>query len=278
MAARRVGEGCTALVTGASAGLGAAFARSLAKRGFGLILTARRAERLEALAGEIRRDFGSAVTVLPADLADPEAPAILVAAIEAQGLSVDMLVNNAGYGIPEIFERTDWAAQRDLIQVMVTSVAELCHRLLPAMLARKRGWIVNVASLAVFAPPVPGSTLYAGVKAFDVRFSEFLAAEVAGRGVHVLATCPGFTRTEFHQAAGMTQATDTIPGWQWQQADVVAEEAVAAVLAGRGPVLVNGTVNRAGALLLKYLPGFVIRALAERHPLAKRARFDAVEK
>lgn len=272
------GKGFTALVTGASSGLGVAFAMDLAARGFDLVLTARRADRLEALAREMTSAFGIHVTVLPEDLADPAAPARLVAAIEAHGLSVDMLVNNAGYGIPEIFERTAWEDQRDLIQVMVTAVAELTHRLLPAMLARKRGWIVNVASLAAFAPPVPGSTLYAAVKAFDLRFSEFLAAEVAGRGVHVLATCPGFTRTEFHDAAGMTQATDTIPDWQWQQADVVAEEAVAAVLAGRGPVLVNGRVNRASAFLLKYLPGPLIRAIAERHPLAKRAKADAFEK
>lgn len=265
----RVGR--TALVTGASAGLGTAFARTLAARGFDLILTARQLDRLEAVATEIRAAHGVSVAVIAADLADPAAPARLVDAIAAKGLVVDMLVNNAGYGIPAAFENTAWEDQRDLIQVLVTSLAELTHRLLPAMLARRWGRIINVGSLAVFAPAVPGSTLYAGTKAFVVRFSEFLAAEVAGRGVHVLATCPGFTRTEFHGRAGMDAVTSAIPGWQWQSAEAVAEEAVAAVMAGRRVVLVNGTINRLTAAVLKFLPGFVVKRIAARHPLARRA-------
>ncbi|PWR19037.1 SDR family NAD(P)-dependent oxidoreductase [Zavarzinia compransoris] len=273
--AKAEGAGRTALVTGASAGLGVAFARALAARGFDLVLTARREDRLAALAEVLRRDHGIAVAVIAADLADPAAPDALVRALAERGLAIDVLVNNAGYGIAETYARTPWEAQRDFLQVLVTAVAELTHRLLPGMLERGYGRIVNVASLAAFAPAVPGATLYAAAKAFVLRFSEFLAAEVEGRGVHVLATCPGFTRTEFHAAADMTQATDTIPGWQWQAAEAVAEEAVAAVMAGRGPVLVNGTVNRFAAGLLKYLPGGLVRRIAARHPLAKRARADA---
>lgn len=272
---KQEGAGRTALVTGASAGLGAEFARQLAARGFDLILTARREDRLTGLAREIEGKAGVAVAVIPADLADPAAPAQLVEEIAARGLTVDALVNNAGYGIADIYERTPWEAQRDLLQVLVTAVAELTHRLLPGMLERRYGRIVNVASLAAFAPAVPGATLYAGAKAFVLRFSEFLASEVEGRGVHVLATCPGFTRTEFHAAASMTQATDTIPDWQWQAAEAVVREALDAVMAGRGPVLVNGLVNRFAAGLLKYLPGGVIRQIAARHPLAKRARAEA---
>ncbi|MFA5119982.1 SDR family NAD(P)-dependent oxidoreductase [Zavarzinia sp.] len=269
--AKAEGKGRTALVTGASAGLGVAFAETLAKRGFALVLTARRADRLDALAEDLRKRFAVAVEVIPADLADPKAPADLVAAIAARGIQVDMLVNNAGFGVPPAYENTTWEDQRDLIQVMVTAPAELTHRLLPGMIARRWGRILNVASLAAFVPAIPGSTLYAGAKSFVVRFSEFLAAEVRGKGVHVLATCPGFTRTEFHASAGIAEVAKAIPGWQWQSAEVVAEEAVAAVMAGRESVLVNGTANKATAGLIKYLPGFVLRRMAARHPLAKRA-------
>ncbi|RJF89250.1 SDR family oxidoreductase [Oleomonas cavernae] len=271
------GVGRTALITGASAGLGTAFAQALAGRGFDLILTARRLDRLEATAQAVQAVHGVKVTVIAADLADPAAPAALVEAIRARGLKVDMLVNNAGYGIPAAFEKTTWEAQRDLIQVLVTALAELTHRLLPDMLAQRWGRIINVGSLAVFAPAIPGSTLYAGAKAFVVRFSEFLGAEVAGRGVHVLATCPGFTRTEFHEAAAMTAVTKAIPDWQWQSAEAVVEEAVKAVMAGRETVLINGTANRVTAGVLKYLPGFLVRRVAARHPLARRAANAAFE-
>lgn len=274
MLARMEAMGRTALVTGASAGLGLAFAEVLAARGFNLILSARRLDRLEAAATALRMSRRVKVTVIPADLADPEAPGELVAAIAARGLTVDMLVNNAGYGIPATFEDSAWEAQRDQMQVLMNAPAELVHRLLPGMLERGWGRIINVASLAAFAPAVPGATLYAGAKSFVVRFSEFLAAEVAGRGVNVLATCPGFTRTDFHETAAMSTVARAIPDWQWQSADAVAREAVDAVMDGRGPVLVNGFINRVGAFLLKYLPAWLIRVIAARHPLGRRAQAE----
>ena len=157
--APREGHNRTALVTGASAGIGKAFAELLAEHGYTLVLTARRADRLEALAADLRAAHGVAVHVLPADLADPAAPAALCAEIHARALHIDVLVNNAGYGVPGAYARTDWRRQADFIQVLVTAVAELTHRLLPAMIARGYGRVMNIASLAALVPAAPGHTL-----------------------------------------------------------------------------------------------------------------------
>ena len=260
----REGHGRTVLVTGASAGIGKAFAGLLAEHGYTLVLTARRADRLEALAAELRSTHGVAVHVLPADLADPAAPSDLCAAIEARGLHVDVLVNNAGYGVPGAYARTDWRRQADFIQVLVTAVAELTHRLLPAMIGREYGRVLNIASLAALVPAAPGHTLYAASKAFLVKFSEALDGEVRQLGVHVTAVCPGFTYSEFHDVTGTRAQMQSMPRFMWLDARQVVEESYAAVMAGR-PMVVTGRVNRAVALGAKYLPSALTRAAVARH-------------
>ncbi|MCA6287971.1 MAG: SDR family NAD(P)-dependent oxidoreductase, partial [Phenylobacterium sp.] len=182
-----------ALVTGASAGIGAALARSLAARGYDLALTARRRERLDALADEVRLRFGVEALVLPEDLADPAAPARLLAAVDAAGRDVDVLVNNAGYGLPGVFAETGWQEQADFLQVMLHAPTELSHRVIPGMTERRFGRILNVASLAGLLPGARGHTLYAATKAYLVRFSQSLHLETRPLGVHVSALCPGFT-------------------------------------------------------------------------------------
>ena len=172
------GRGKTALVTGASAGIGKAFAALLAERGYDLALTARRADRLAAVAAELSR-HGTQVHVLPADLADPAAPAALCEALGRRGLAIDVLVNNAGYGVPGRYVRSSWQQQADFLQVLVVAVAELTHRLLPPMIERRWGRVVQIASLAALVPAAPGHTLYAASKAFLVKFTEALAREVA---------------------------------------------------------------------------------------------------
>ena len=186
------------LITGASAGIGAAFARVFASHGYDLALTARRKDRLEALADELESTCGVRTLVIPADLADPAAPAQIFATIGDHGLQVDALVNNAGYGIPGAFRTADWVAQAAMLQVMLTSVCSLTHLALPGMIERRFGRIITVASLAGLIPGSPGHTLYGPVKAFGVRFSESVHAETRGSGVHVTALCPGFTHSEFH--------------------------------------------------------------------------------
>jgi short-subunit dehydrogenase len=257
------GTGRTALVTGASAGIGKAFAELLAERGYDLVLTARRADRLEALAAALAATHGVRAVALPADLAEPAAPAALCAAVHRRGMAVDVLVNNAGYGVPGKYVRTSWQQQADFIQVLVTAVAELTHRLLPPMIERRWGRVVQVASLAALVPAAPGHTLYAASKAFLLKFTEALAPEVAPHGVHVTALCPGFTYTEFHDVTGTRAQVSTMPRWAWQDAREVVQAGYDAVMEGRS-VVVPGRVNRTVAFGAKHLPDAVARAAVRR--------------
>jgi uncharacterized protein len=259
----REGQGRTALVTGASAGIGKAFAGVLAQHGFDLVLVARRADRLDAVARDLVAGYGVRAHVAPIDLADPAACAALCDRLSADGLIVDLLVNNAGYGVPGRYAATDWRLQRDFIQVLVTAVAELTHRLLPGMIDRRWGRIVNVASLAALVPAAPGHTLYAASKAFLVKFSEALAGEVRAHGVHVTAACPGFTYSEFHDVIGTREQMQAMPRFMWLDARQVVDESYAAVMAGQAMV-VTGRLNRVVAFGAKHLPAVVARAAVAR--------------
>ncbi|MDE2488508.1 MAG: SDR family oxidoreductase [Alphaproteobacteria bacterium] len=243
-----------ALVTGASAGIGAAFAKIFASHGYDVALTARRAERLETLAEEIRLGHGVETLVLPADLADPAAPAALLERLAGYGRSVDALVNNAGYGLPGAYVATRWKDQRDFLQVMVTAPCELAHRVLPGMVERRFGRIVNVASLAGLVPGAAGHTLYAASKALLIKFSQSLYLENEAHGVHVSALCPGFTYSEFHDVNGTrAQVSTSTPPWLWLGADEVAAAGYEAVEANRA-ACVPGAPNKAIAALAKLIP------------------------
>ena len=250
-----------ALITGASAGIGAALAREYARRGVPLVLTARREERLQALAAELRDRV--AVEVIAADLADPAAPARLQAETRRRGLAIGHLVNNAGYGVPGRYLADDWKVHADFLQVMVTAVAELTHRYLPEMERRGHGRILNIASLAGLAPPSAGHTLYGAAKSFVIRFSQSLALESRPRGVHVTALCPGFTYTEFHDVNGMRERISRLPKWLWLDADTVARLGVDAVERGDARCI-TGTANKIVAGLTKVLPERVATALVAR--------------
>lgn len=247
----------TALITGASAGIGAALARVFAEHGFDLVLTARREERLQALSRDLGRRFRIDTHVLVADLADPAAPARIFETCLAGGRQVDVLVNNAGYGLGGGFLDASWEQHARFIQVMMTALAELTHRFLPAMIDRRYGRIINVASLAGLAPATAGHTLYAASKAFVVRFSQSLALEARRHGVHVTALCPGFTYTEFHDASGTRALVNQLPKWMWTNADRVAREGYEAVMRGQ-IVRVPGRVNRLLASLVHLLPESVV--------------------
>ncbi|KSB89465.1 dehydrogenase [Caulobacter vibrioides] len=243
-----------ALITGASAGIGAAFARIYASHGYDVALTARRLDRLEALAAEIRLRFGVEAYAFPADLADPAGVDAVLAAIAAEGRDVDALVNNAGYGLPGTYDQTSWTDQSAFLQVMLTSVCALTHKVLPGMVERRFGRIVNVASLAGLVPGAAGHTLYAATKGFLVKFSQSLHLENLANGVHVSALCPGFTLSEFHDVNGTrAQVSQSLPAWMWLGADEVAAAGYEAAEANR-PVCVTGAPNKAIAVLAKLIP------------------------
>src|SRR5207342_3457499 len=247
-----------ALITGASSGIGADIAREYARRGKPLVLTARRVERLEGLAQELR-DLVP-VTVIPADLADRDAPAQLFAATNARGLFVDTLVNNAGYGVPGRYLSAGWKTHADFLQVMVTAVGQLTHLYLPAMEAAGYGRILNVASLAGLVPASAGHTMYGATKAWLIRFSECLALEVGPKGVNVTALCPGFTYSEFHDVNGMREKVSKLPKALWLTSEQVAKIGVDAVESGKTRI-VTGTANKAVATISKYLPDVLARAV-----------------
>jgi short-subunit dehydrogenase len=211
-----------ALITGASSGLGAVFARQLAAQGYDLVLVARREERLAALAAELEQHYPISAELLVADLARPADVARVESRIaEIEGL--DVLVNNAGFGTTGRFAEVDPAKTMDMIQVHVTTSVRLCRAALPGMLARRQGALINVASVAAFTP-VPGNATYAATKGYLVTFSKALHAEVAETGVKVQALCPGFTYTEFHDRPELGSfKRSQIPAFMWMSAeDVVA--------------------------------------------------------
>jgi short-subunit dehydrogenase len=253
----------TVLITGASSGIGEAFADEFARHGYDLVLTARREDRLVALAARLSEVYGVQARVVLADLGRPEERRRLVEEVAAHGLVIDALVNNAGYGVPGPYLAHAWETHEAFLQVLVVAVADLTRRLLPGMLERGHGRIVNVASLAGLLPAPANHTLYAAAKAFVIRFSESLAHESRARGVHVTVVCPGFTFTEFHDVMGTRNLVSRLPGFMWLSAADVARQGYAAVEAGV-PAVVTGRVNRAIALAARLLPQTLIWALMRR--------------
>jgi len=249
-----------ALITGASAGLGEQFARAYAAQGYDLALVARRADRLEALATELSAAHGVEAFAIPADLAAFEAHIPVMAAIAARGRSVDVLVNNAGFGIPQSFGGVPWDRQRDFLMTMVVSACGLAHAVIPMMVAKGGGAIVNVASLAAFSPGVAGNSLYPGSKMLMVRFSQSLDAEYRAKGIKVTAVCPGFVKTEFGAAAGIQSVMDAEHRMPWQTAEDVVAETLAANARGK-VVFVPGWRNKLAAFAMQALPGPLVRAL-----------------
>ena len=259
----------TALITGASSGIGEAFADVFAAEGFDLVLTARREDKLNAVAARLRQRYGRQVHTVVIDHSERSATTRLCDELEARGITVDALVNNAGYGVPGLYTNVAWATQDTMLQLMVVGVAELTRRLWPGMLDRGYGRVINVASLAGLVPAPAGHTLYGATKAFLIKFSEALAQEGRPHGVHVTAVCPGFTRSEFHDVTGTRAQMQKLPSWFWLDAGEVARAGFEAVEAGT-PVRVIGRVNRALALAVRYVPQWLVNLVGRR--LAKAYR------
>lgn len=256
-------RGRWALVTGASAGIGAVFARRLAAQGANIVLVARRKDRIEALAEELKSAHGVETLATAADFSKPEAPAEVFAAVGRDGLAIDILVNNAGYGLPGYLHQSEWAAHRDFLELMVTSYAHLVRLALPGM--RERGWgrIIQVSSVAGLVPGSAGHTMYGAAKAFLVSFSQSLAAECEGTGIQVSAVCPGFTYSEFHDANKTRGLVSQLPKYMFMQPEPVVDGAIRAVEAGH-VVYVPGAWNKFVVWLMKALPRPWAAAMVKR--------------
>jgi len=242
-----------ALVTGASAGLGAEFARQLSARGHALVLAARRKDRLGALAAEL----GNARAV-EIDLSREGAAADLVANVEAAGERIDLLVNNAGFGLHGQFDKADSKRLRQMIDLNCGALTELCRQILPGMIERRSGAILNVASTAAFQPG-PGMAVYFATKAFVLSLSEALHEEMKGFGVSVTALCPGPTRTEFGEVAGF-KGTKLI-GRLSMDSEPVVKAGLEALNANKA-VAITGALNTMGAWSTRFVPRSLVRKVA----------------
>jgi short-subunit dehydrogenase len=239
----------TALITGASSGIGALFAQALAARGMHLVLVARSQDKLEALAQRLSRAHGVRVHIVAADLSQPGSAQHVLAQATAKGVAIDVLVNNAGFATYGVFETVSLERQREEIMLNCSGLMEMTHAFLPGIVARGRGGVINVASTAAFQP-VPYMATYGATKAFVLSFSEALWAENRGRGIRVLALCPGATETPFFDVVGAAEAS---VGGAREKPEVVVARALKAFEKGRSYVI-SGTKNYLMANLGRFLP------------------------
>jgi short-subunit dehydrogenase len=252
----------SALVTGASSGIGAAIASELASRGYSLALVARREERLRSLATELASDHGIDADVIACDLADPAERDRLMDELMAGGRAVELLVNNAGFGHQADFAPSPRERMIEMVRLNVEAVVDLTSRFLGPMVEKGRGAVINIASTAAFQP-LPGSAVYAASKAFVLSFSEAIRTELRGSGVTVTAVCPGPVKTEFTEVAGVGGVEERTPGAVWMTAEEIARHAVDGAERDRR-VVVPGTLNRAAALAGQHSPRAVALPLISR--------------
>jgi short-subunit dehydrogenase len=248
-----------ALITGASAGIGAAFAQAYARQGIDVALVARRHDRLEDLAAKLRTSHAVETFAIAADLSHPEAHLPIMAGLAAEGRHVDILVNNAGFGIPRIYTDAPWREQRDFLMTMAVAPCAMAYAVLPGMVSRGWGRIINLGSVAGFSPGVGGNTLYPGVKGLMIKFSQALDSEYRDKGIKVTALCPGSTQTEFAAEAGF----EHLVGRSARTFSQTAEQVVQAGLRGNeaGKVIViPGWHNRIAVGLMRVLPEPLVRA------------------
>jgi short-subunit dehydrogenase len=260
----------TALVTGATAGIGAAFARRLAADGYGLVLVARDAERLAGTAADLAEQHGVPAVALPADLSTDSGCGLVEDRLRGSGDEIDLLVNNAGMSLNKPLLRSSAEDQTRMLRLNVHAVMRLTLAALPAMTERRHGAVVNVSSVAGFGVPQPGST-YSASKAWVTNFSESVGLSVRPYGVRVMALCPGYTRTEFHQRAGVDMSRT--PGWLWLDADTVVAEGMRDLGRGRF-VSVPDWKYKLAAFGLRHVPIRLATAVSRDVSKDSRARID----
>jgi short-subunit dehydrogenase len=258
----------TSLVTGASAGIGADIARELAARGHGVTLVARREDRLRELASEIQEKHGVRTEVVACDLSDHAARERLVAELDERALTVEILVNNAGFGSAGMFQELDQEAEMQMVRVNVDALHHLSSVYVPPMVRRGHGAVLNVASTASFQPLARQAT-YGATKAFVLSFTEGLHSDLVDTGVTATALCPGPVKTEFVDVAGMGKAADASPSFIWMSSEDTARAGVRGLERGKR-VVVPGAMNRATAMGGQHTPRAVLLPVMRRfYPLGK---------
>lgn len=263
-------DNTTALVTGASSGIGAEIAKELARRGHGVTLVARREDRLKVLADELAGAHGVRAEVICADLTDVDSRGELPNLLEARGLTVNILVNNAGFTTMGPVQRAVRSDEIALVRTNVEAVVDLCTLFVAGMVTRHRGAVLNTASTAAFQP-LPAQAAYGASKAFVLSYGRALGAELRGTGVTVTTLCPGPVETGFAEVAGMTdaEASESLPKIMWVPAADVARAAVEGLDGGRA-VVIPGTVNRTAAVLAHLAPkSLLLPMMTQRHPAMK---------
>jgi uncharacterized protein len=247
----------TALITGATAGIGAAFAERFAAKRFHLVLVARDETRLSASAEKLRAAGAPGVETLAADLSTTAGRAAVEARLAAADQPVDILVNNAGFGLKKGFLGTPIEDEEELLDVLVRAVLRLTRAALPGMVERNRGAVINISSMAGFAP----RGTYSAAKAWVTSFSESVAAELGGTGVRCMAVCPGFTHTEFHERADVNTAD--IPSWMWLNVNQVVDVALRDLARGL-PVSIPGAQYKVLAAASRYTPRPLVKKFSRR--------------
>jgi len=251
-----------ALVTGASSGIGADIARSLARRGHNLVLVARREERLAVLADELASAHRVRAETIAVDLQTKAGRKRLLKGVAEIGLRVDVLVNNAGFGTAGLFQRLDGEREAELVRLNCEVVVALCGSYVPAMVERGAGAVLNVASTAAFQP-LPTQATYSASKAFVLSFTQALGADLHGTGVTATALCPGPVRTEFVEVAGMEREASVLPEFVWVSSPDVAEAGVQGLERGKG-VVIPGKLNKATAIGGHLTPRSLLLGLGRR--------------
>lgn len=255
----------TALVTGATAGIGNAFVRRLARDRYDLVLVSRDEGRLERLAAELRTSYAVRVEVLAADLAEDDGCRAVESRLADRDRPVDVLVNNAGFSVSNGFLTGDVEDEERMLRVLVRAVLRLTRAAVPGMIERRHGAVINVSSVAGFVP----QGTYGAAKAWVTSFTQGLAGDLAGTGVSVLALCPGFTHTEFHERAGIDMART--PDWLWLDADQVVDDAFAALARG-SVVCIPGAQYKTIVTLARHFPTRAVSAVNRRLRRSLRSR------
>ncbi|MEX1141358.1 MAG: SDR family oxidoreductase [Thermoleophilaceae bacterium] len=255
-------SGSAALVTGASSGIGADIARSLARRGHNVVLVARREGRLAELAEELATTYGFRAETIGCDLQDQGARRRMLERVDELDLRIDTLVNNAGFGTAGLFQRLDGEREAEEVRLNCEAVVALCGHFVPRMVEAGGGAVLNVASTAAFQP-LPTQATYAATKAFVLSFSQGIGADLHGTGVTVTALCPGPVRTEFIDIAKLEREASVLPGFVWVSSPDVAEAGVRGLEKGKG-VVVPGKLNRLTALGGQHAPRSVLMAAGRR--------------